>query len=72
MPDRGTILVVDDDPFTCELVQEILAPEGYHVLIATAGPEALARFRRHAAEIRAVLLDLLMPLTFSTFFTRRF
>ena len=41
MPDRGTILVVDDDPLACELVQEILAPEGFHVFSATAGPEAL-------------------------------
>ncbi|MFI5342437.1 MAG: response regulator [Candidatus Methylomirabilales bacterium] len=61
MPDRGTILVVDDDPLTGELVQETLAPEGFHVLIATAGPEALAFFRQDAAEIRAVLLDLWMP-----------
>jgi DNA-binding response OmpR family regulator len=61
MPARGTILVVDDDQLTCELVQVALAVEGFHVLIATAGPEALALFRQHAAEIRAVLLDLWMP-----------
>jgi DNA-binding response OmpR family regulator len=61
MPDRGTILVVDDDPLTCELVQVDLAAEGFHVLIATTGLEALALFRQHAAEIRAVLLDLWMP-----------
>ena len=61
MPDRGTILVVDDDQPTCELVQGALAAEGFHVLIATTGPEALALFRQHVAKIRAVLLDLWMP-----------
>jgi two-component system response regulator BaeR/two-component system response regulator AdeR len=61
MPDRGTILAVDDDQLTCELVQVVLAAEGFHVFIATTGPEALALFRQHAAKTRAVLLDLWMP-----------
>ncbi len=61
MPDRGTILVVDDDRLTCELVQAALANEGFHVLTATTGPDALALFRAQAAGIRAVLLDLWMP-----------
>jgi len=37
MPDRGTILVVDDDQLTCELVQGALAAEGFHVFIARPG-----------------------------------
>ncbi len=61
MPDRGTILVVDDDQLTCELVQATLTNEGFHVLTATTGSDALAVFRLHAAVIRAVLLDLWMP-----------
>ncbi len=56
-----TILVVDDDQLTCELVQATLAEEGLHVLTATTGTDALALFRAHAAGIRAVLLDLWMP-----------
>ncbi len=55
-----TILVVDGDRPICELIQETLAAEGFRVLSATTGPEALALFRQHAAEIRAVLLDLWM------------
>ncbi len=58
---RGTLLVLDDDTLTCELVQAILTDEGFHVLIATTGTDALELFRKHAAEIRAVLLDLWMP-----------
>ncbi len=45
MPARGTILVVDDDQLTCELVQGVLAAEGFQVLIATTWAEALALFR---------------------------
>jgi CheY-like chemotaxis protein len=61
MPDRGTILVVDDYRLTCELIQAILEKEHFHVLTAAGGAEGLALFRQHAAEIRAVLLDLWMP-----------
>ena len=38
-----------------------LRREGFHVLIATAGPEVLTLFRQHAAETRAVLLDPCVP-----------
>jgi len=61
MPDRGTILVVDDEQPMCELLQEILGAEGYHVLTASNGLEGSALFHQHAADIRAVLLDLWMP-----------
>jgi DNA-binding response OmpR family regulator len=34
---RGTVLVVEDDQRTCELVQGALAAEGFHVLTVTTG-----------------------------------
>jgi DNA-binding response OmpR family regulator len=37
MPDRGTILLVDDDQLTCALVRVALAAEGFHVLTVTTG-----------------------------------
>ncbi|HWU39679.1 MAG TPA: response regulator [Candidatus Acidoferrum sp.] len=61
MLERGTILVVDDEQPTCELLQEILGAEGYQVLTASNGREGSALFHQHATEIRAVLLDLWMP-----------
>ena len=61
MAERGTILVVDDNPGFCELLQEVLGAAGFHVLTATSGHDALTLFRQHASEIRAVLLDLWMP-----------
>jgi CheY-like chemotaxis protein len=57
---RGrTILVVDDDASILETVGEILAQEGYHVVKATGGEEALALIRRTKPEL--ILLDMRMP-----------
>jgi CheY-like chemotaxis protein len=60
VPRRGrTILVVDDDTSILETVGEILAQEGYHVVKATGGEEALALIRRTKPEL--ILLDMRMP-----------
>ena len=58
---RGKLLVVDDDPGVLEVTSETLARAGFDVLRAADGAAALAIFRQHADEIRAVLLDLNMP-----------
>ena len=58
---RGKLLVVDDDPGVLEVISETLARAGFDVLRAEDGAAALATFRQHADEIRAVLLDLNMP-----------
>lgn len=56
---RGTILVVDDDPDILEALIEILAAEGFDVLAARHGQEALAQFSTRPPDL--VLLDLMMP-----------
>ena len=57
---RGkTILVVDDDPSILEIVSEILTQEGYHVVKASDGEEALAAVRRSKPTL--MLLDMRMP-----------
>jgi CheY-like chemotaxis protein len=38
-----------------------LESNGYRVLAARDGSECLALYREHGAEIRAVLLDMVMP-----------
>ncbi len=55
------ILVVDDELIVRDLLQRFLVLEGYRVLVAADGLEALALFRQHAGTIRAVVLDVLMP-----------
>jgi two-component system, OmpR family, alkaline phosphatase synthesis response regulator PhoP len=61
----GHVLVVDDDPGTCQVLSALLSTEGYNVVAAGDGLEALHLLRtvRHR-EIEApclVLLDLNMP-----------
>ena len=56
----GTILVVDDEPAVRELAQCTLEGNGYHVLPAGDGMEAIRLVAEHP-EIRAVLLDITMP-----------
>lgn len=56
-PDR--ILVVDDEPRMRESVKALLKAEGYEVLDAANGAEALARLRSDPADL--VLADLSMP-----------
>ena len=53
------VLVVDDQELNRTLLQFLLQDEGYEVIIATNGQEALERFDEH--EIDLVLLDVVMP-----------
>lgn len=57
----GTILIADDEPSLTQLAGLILKQSGYTVLVAADGHEAVDLFRQHAGEIRAVLLDMTMP-----------
>jgi PAS domain S-box-containing protein len=58
---RGTILVVDDDPTIREFAGAVLSGAGYTVVTAVDGEEALAKLRRDTMQFDAVLLDLSMP-----------
>jgi CheY-like chemotaxis protein len=55
-----TVLVVDDDPGIRESIREVLSTEGYQVLEAGDGVEALRRMDEVAGRC-VVLLDLAMP-----------
>lgn len=55
-----TIMVVEDRGNTLKVISAILEDEGYHVLKATNGRQALAHFNTHE-NILAVLSDLKMP-----------
>ena len=54
------VLVVDDDPDICDVVQEILESFGYRVETARNGIEALKKLRSGGAPC-LILLDLMMP-----------
>lgn len=58
-PRAGTVLVVDDAPDTLRMLCDALAGEGYTVLVARDGPQALARLDVVTPD--AILLDGVMP-----------
>jgi DNA-binding response OmpR family regulator len=53
------ILVVDDDPSIRTLYKEELEDEGYEVVVASSGDEAIRLFQDEKPDI--VTLDILMP-----------
>jgi len=56
---QGTVLVVDDAPDTLRMLCDALAAEGYTVLVARDGEQALARLAVVTPD--AILMDGLMP-----------
>jgi diguanylate cyclase (GGDEF)-like protein len=58
-PERGTILVVDDDVDIVRFVEMNLRLEGYRVLIARDGAEALELVATDLPDL--ILLDVMMP-----------
>lgn len=55
----GTVLVVDDDPVIVQLLQVNFELEGYEVLTAASGPEALESARARPPAL--VVMDVMMP-----------
>ena len=53
------ILAVDDDPDSLAVLRVRLSAQGYEVLSAADGEEALAAFREHAPDL--LVLDVTMP-----------
>lgn len=53
------ILIVDDDPHIRRLYREELEDEGYEVLVAETGAQAMEMFERENPAL--VTLDILMP-----------
>ena len=56
-----TILLVDDEPQVVALVREMLAREGYKVLGAGDGEDALKIFEANQNEVDLLLTDIVMP-----------
>ena len=53
------ILCVDDEPLTLALMETILSPGGYDIVLAANGTEALEKIRTEQIDI--CLLDIMMP-----------
>ena len=59
MKDKPVILVVDDQPENIELLEAYLVPEGYEIVKAANGEEALGKLSDN--QIDLILLDVVMP-----------
>jgi DNA-binding response OmpR family regulator len=56
---EATVLVVDDEPAILELVRFTLERDGYRMVVASEGWEALDVARREHPDL--VILDLMLP-----------
>ncbi|HEX6557496.1 MAG TPA: response regulator transcription factor [Ktedonobacteraceae bacterium] len=56
---KTTVLTADDDPHLLRLVMRNLQLEGYEVLAASDGQQALEQIKAHTPDL--VLLDVMMP-----------
>lgn len=53
------VLVVDDEPYLCDVVRRILEKEGYEVATVPDGQRALDFIERQEPDV--ILLDIMMP-----------
>jgi two-component system cell cycle sensor histidine kinase/response regulator CckA len=56
-----TILVVDDEAVARNFIERALTQEGYQVLLASEGEEALDVLRLSKRKVALVITDLVMP-----------
>ncbi|CAN7515782.1 response regulator transcription factor [Paenibacillus sp. LjRoot153] len=56
---QKTILVVEDEDILREIIKDYLLNEGYHVLEASDGKEALTLFQDH--DVHLIILDIMLP-----------
>ena len=56
-----TLLIVEDSPLIAELEKLMFESEGFTVLMASNGRQAIDVYRENSNEIGLVILDLLMP-----------
>ncbi len=59
--DKGKILLIDDNELLQDLGRDILEHLGYTPLVASGGEEGIEIYAREKGDIRAVLLDVVMP-----------
>jgi PAS domain S-box-containing protein len=58
---KETVLVVEDEDLVLDVATRILRQQGYHVLAARSGAEALALIDGHKGIIHLLLTDVVMP-----------
>jgi CheY-like chemotaxis protein len=59
MSQKAKVLIVDDEPFNIDVLQQELEELDYQVITASNGKEALEQIKKHQPDL--ILLDLMMP-----------
>jgi CheY-like chemotaxis protein len=59
--DRPAVILADDEAGLREMLRMVLEHEGYEVIEAANGEEAIAKFSARRNDVAAVLLDVQMP-----------
>ncbi len=58
---KATVLVVDDEPFNLEIIEEYLEEEGYSLYTAEDGDDAWRQLEAEPDKFDVILLDRMMP-----------
>ena len=61
MAGSETILIVEDEEAVRKLVRRTLEKQGYQLLVAASGMEALDLLRHHEGPVHLVITDVIMP-----------
>jgi len=56
---KHTVLIVDDEPLTCDMLAGFLSLDGYNTVLAYDGSTALQRVKEVSPDV--ILLDIMMP-----------
>ncbi|MBD3183776.1 response regulator [Candidatus Poribacteria bacterium] len=59
MEHKSTILIVDDEPAVLNVLESLLSSQGYNLISATTGKEALEKAEEKSPDL--ILLDVMMP-----------
>jgi len=60
--ERLTILLAEDDEQIRRLFADVLRRDGYQVIVAESGDDALIKVAEHEGPLHLLLTDLMMPL----------
>jgi CheY-like chemotaxis protein len=60
-PNTETLLIVDDEPLMTDLFRQMMSRQGYTVLTANGGREALSLLEGKEAEVSLIVMDMNMP-----------
>ena len=60
-PKPKKIMVVDDDPFCCQIVKMLLEGLGQEVELASNGKEGVNKYQKNCKGFKGILMDFHMP-----------